>query len=77
MTNPQEGDILELRLSDVKPTQPPDDRVSTTVGPIEVIYDRGNFFVQHGNHRYYDALDAQGPEGTIKAEVVRNFYLDY
>ena len=77
MTNPQPGDNLEIRLDDIKPTQPDDGRQSSTNGPIEVIYQDGQCLIQHGNHRYYDAFKAQGATGVINSVVVRNFYVDY
>lgn len=73
---PRLGEILEIRVGDLRPSQPDDGRLPLWAGkPIESFRDSGEWFVLHGNHRYYQALKDCGGQARIDIRVSKNPYL--
>jgi len=68
---------VELKLSEIHPSQPDDGSCSRSDDPISVFSDRGRWIIRHGNHRYYRDLDDKGPNSNARVKITSNPYIDY
>jgi len=70
------GEVIDIDVSLLQPSQPNDYRTPLSKGPIDVCYEGGRILIVDGNHRYWEAVDntCDGDDRLISVRKVDSPY---